>query len=65
MRITLLLSLLFMVSCASNNETDSDKIVGEFKQAGQKVGNGLKKSATNIEDSMCDSFSSDPESCKK
>ncbi|PIP90280.1 MAG: hypothetical protein COW01_02420 [Bdellovibrionales bacterium CG12_big_fil_rev_8_21_14_0_65_38_15] len=61
----LLLSLLLISSCATNNETDSDKIVGELKQAGQKVGNGLKKGATNIEESMCDTFSSDPESCKE
>jgi len=48
----LLLSLLLISSCATNNETDSDKIVGELKQAGQKVGNGLKKGATKKEESM-------------
>lgn len=64
MKFTLLLFVFLFSSCASN-ETDSDKIVNEFKEAGQKVGSGLKKGATNVEESICDTFSSDPETCKE
>ncbi len=66
MRNTLLMLTLLLCSCAStNNDSDSDKIVNEFKEAGQKVGDGIKKGASNIEESICDTFSSDPDSCKE
>lgn len=65
MKTALVLSFFLLSACATKNESDSDKIVNEFKEAGQKVGSGLKKGAENIEESMCDTFSNDPESCKE
>lgn len=59
----LIVMSLSLFSCA-NNETDSDEIVNEFKQAGQKVGSGIKKGANAVGKSVCETFGDNPDSCE-
>ncbi|MFX3675860.1 MAG: hypothetical protein ACN6I6_02395 [bacterium] len=54
----LLISIALLGASALYAATDSDKIVDEFKEAGQKVGNKVKQGVRAVKDSTCELHSS-------
>lgn len=67
-----LVSILFVlmslgfVSCSdSNDRTDSDKVVDEFKEAGKKMEHGVEKGARAVQEATCDMYDSDAECAAK
>lgn len=64
MKILMLLPLLFVGCATNNNETDSDKVVNEFKKAGQKVGKGIETGVNNVRNGVCEFFNEDTNKCE-
>ena len=61
----LIMMALLITSCATQDKgTDSDKIVNELKQAGQKVGKGIEKGVNNVREGVCEFFNEDTGKCE-
>jgi len=61
----LFIVVLLGFGCASQNKgTDSDKIVNEFKEAGQKVGKGIEKGVNNVKEGVCKFFNEETGKCE-
>lgn len=49
---------VFLVGCATQEppQSDSARLLNEFKRAGEKVGDGIKTGVDNVRDSTCEMF---------